>query len=235
MKIQTLLETDLFRNQSEWFMARDPIIHVNARQGRVGYASPGVVFGATYALAKCGVRVPKRWNSTFTTTDPKQSLFVGQRMSGATRKVIIPPKTKVGFVVSDFNDDDMHEEFGMNHLLRACGDTIFAIKDGSFRDQSWRKMLTDWISKFVLAGSEQSDETYKNFLKLVKVMDRFFTKIEQPTYTERAIALIKPFIENKTIGVATAATVPDGNYEVWFEGPYDAEKIKRVEMADQPE
>lgn len=235
MKIQTLLETDLFRNQNEWFFSEESIIHVPARQGRVGHASPCVPYGVTYALAKCGVRVPKRWNSSFATTDPQQSIFVSKRLRGATRKVIIPPKTRVGFVKSDFNDDDLHEEFGMNQLMRKCGDMVYETETTGKRDISIKKMLLKWVSEYLMAGSKQDDVEYKSFVKLAKSLDIFFTKFNQPTYTERAVELIKPFLENKTIGVATAATAPTGDYEVWFEGPYDAEKIERVEMADQPE
>jgi len=34
---------------------------------------------------------------------------------------------------------------------------------------------------------------------------------------------MKVFVDKGAIGATTLKKIPDGNYEVWFEGPYEAQ------------
>lgn len=233
MKIQTLLE-DLYRYQYEWSKNEEDVVQVPARSGRVTEGAVAIVpYSVHYAMYRIGMNAPRRWNSSFTTNSPDQSMFLGDGYGeGGIRKIVIPDDHPVGFVYDDFNAHQ-YNEFNAGKIAHEIGEFFHAVpfkQQNRFQQTNIPKVFSG-LSEF-LRERTTNDEGYEKFVQLIELVDKLLTSYEQPTYTERMVVSIQTFIDRNRLGVATAATIPEGNYEVWFEGPYEAHKTTDLDDED---
>lgn len=221
MKIQSLLETDLYRYQHEWETKTDPVIQVPARAGRESSDKALIAYGAYYALTKLKVKVPRRWNSSFATSAPDKSLFMNTLNRKGIRKVVITDNRPCGFVHGDFNEFK-YDNFKVDQIGYNIGDYFHKLKDRSRVQEIQIKLIHSGLSEF-LGTRQTSDAGYQDFLGLVTRMDKLLKSYELPTFTQRVVDVMKAFVDKGAIGATTLKKIPEGNYEVWFEGPYDAQ------------
>lgn len=210
----------MFRKQSEWHDDGEPVIQVNARAGRnASAARNAVTYSVHYILHKMGVNVPKRWNSTFTSTAPEQSMFMDGQTSGV-RRVVVPDDRPIGFAKDDYNADAF-EDFGARKILRTIGDYLQTLDETPAIEDMFEEL------SLLLYAKDSNDEGYAKFLGTAERLDQMLTSLGKPTFTEQMHASMKPFVDAGDIGATTKGHAPEGNYEVWFEGPYEAHVIPK--------
>lgn len=222
MKIQQLIEADLFRHQYEWNMAKEPVINVPAREGREANARCIVAYSAHHTLTKMGINVPRRWNSSFAASSVEGNLFLAYVNHRGIRKVVIPEDRPVGYVKGDFNDR-VYNEFDAMDIAPAVSKAIRTIPlaDRTPTHQTLMSAFHDGMDE-AESTFHTNDAGYKAFERVIKIADVLLAHYKLPTYTERLVAVMQKFVERGSIGAATASTLPEGKFEVWFEGPYDA-------------
>lgn len=214
MKIKQLLEADLFRYQSEW-VDKPGSFHMKGRTSREVSGNILDAYALAYAMEKLGVDCPRRWRSTFCTTDTLDSMFMQQMFAdmAGVREVIIPKGTKVGACLDDFN--------GMSY---GAGMIDFAMLQYFFPDEM--VIINDLK---LLRRGPCSDSGYRDFVDCVTQLDaletneEFIERYGYSTLTEYIVNDWKQAIDKGHIMVFNGAeSVPDGkNLEVWFEGDYD--------------
>lgn len=70
-----------------------------------------------------------------------------------------------------------------------------------------------------------SNVDYQKFSSLMAKIDALLAEQNLPSLTDQLVIVIEPAVTNNLIGQTTIGALPEGNYEVWFEGPYEAHLI----------
>lgn len=239
MNILDLLEAELYRYQQEWENAEEPVIQMQGRESRSTLNGWVVnAYGMHYALTKLGYDVPKRWKSSFCTTDAKKSMYINmvddKHLTGL-RLVVVPQDRECGWVRNDFNNS-MSMSF-LDTMLSMISNlerwqqnfSIFQKENPEVYAQFGK--LKDMGNAFQKTN-KLSDEGYAKFVEYVTAFDAICDKI-QPSQdltggnaTNTWIPHVKSLVDDGFIGVATVGSLPDRpNLEVWFEGPYEAHKV----------
>lgn len=243
MKIQCLLEAEAFRFQREWSGISDPVINMKGRTHRESSSSPFEAYALAYGMELNNKECPRRWRSTFATTNPDQSHYMKyEGGKDGLRKLILPPNTKVGSVANDFNymPAFVPEIRGMTSSIGDIRVTVSEMTKKPDANPNLLKLLARVISlsKSIhsMFGGIASDEGYEQFKQIVDNYDRI---IMLPFIPNSAIpdeilgfgamkACIQDRIEN-VIDVGRVEVfdsledVPsDHGREIWFEGDYQA-------------
>lgn len=252
MLIRTLLEADAYRFQSEWVGKTDHVIRMRARKSRKPNSSPIEAYGLAYGMELNGVDCPKRWKSTFATTHPGKSHYMkyaGTKDSGL-RKLIIPNGVRVAAIVDDFNT---HPHF--TSVLTTINGSMYDImhnlqlqlKDDPSKSElkSLIHDIEEWRKAFItLHHEEVSDAGYDWFKDLLGDYDKVIQMdvVRHQLVPDQILgfgtlkAALKDQIENvldtQRIRVFDSIEqVPnDTGYEIWFEGPYEAEVLMPDEV-----
>lgn len=253
MLIKTLLEADAYRFQPEWKNVDDPVIHMTARTTRKSSSSTFEAYGLAYGMELNGVDCPRRWKSTFATTNPGKSHFMtwSRGADQGTRKLNIPAGVKVAAVEDDFN---MHGHFtsvlvNLNSSMYDITQNLeFKLADDP--DNNELKSLihdtTEWRKSYLALYVEQaSDPGYDWFKELLDDYDKVIHMViigSQLVPKEilgfgSLKAALKDQVENvldvqKVRVFDSIEQVPEGQaLEVWFEGDYDAQLITPDEIS----
>lgn len=192
----------------------DPVLNVNARPtgGRASNSPSLVTYGFHYGMEQLGIQLPKRWNSTFATNSPGDSLYMDSLDNKGIRRIVLPEDRVVGFVDNDFNDNQ-YREFSIPRLVNKIAELMES-----------KGSLYTWMMEF-MRTERTSEDGFDEFHDLVVELDKFLEKAGQLTFTQVVTQVLQAFIESGLIGVSDFGDLPDGNYEVWFEGPYEAHLI----------
>lgn len=228
MKIQQLLETDLFRYQYEWEEKRQQVIQMPARAGRDS-SSALTTYSVHYALSKLGINAPKRWNSSYAATNVADNLYLADMEGPGLRRVVIPGDRPVGFVEGDFNE---HEYNGFSAIDIAT--KIFNFLH-DLKQQPGHEDLDPLLGRIIniMDVNASNDEGYQQFSQLVADLDQILPTLNQPTFAEQIVPAIKKYVDTGVLGATTYAHLPEGDFEVWFEGPYEAHKDNELDGDDQ--
>lgn len=244
MKIQSLLEADAFRFQRDWSGNQEPVINMTGRDSRESSSSPYEAYALAYGMELNNKECPRRWRSTFATTNVNQSYYMkyeAEKGSGL-RKLVLPPNTKVGSVADDFNA--MPALVPEVRLMSASiGDIRVTISDLAKKegaDPNLAKLLERMVamSKSIHAmfGGTASDEGYARFKQIVDNYDRIIVLplVPHSDVPDEILgygtmkACIQDRIENvldvgKIEVFDSLEAVPsDHGREIWFEGDYQA-------------
>lgn len=233
MKITNLLaEAELFRYQHEW-EDKDgtPVIHMKGRTSRHSNSPNVGLYAWSYAMERMGVNCPKRWRSTFCTTDTGGSSFFGEAgFADGIREIIIPDGTPVAVCVDDYNyNRNPTEAFSPQDLMNDLT---------NFRDSSSANEQTaETVSQAAqLLGKcnhgEGNDEGFEVFTKFLSILDKLAAEQmdvmmelhNNASYTSLLLQQAKEALDKKVIQVfPSASLIPnDDSFEVWFEGDYEA-------------
>lgn len=213
MKIQQLLiEADLFRFQRRWAKTQDPVIYIKQRpEGRDSSAPALETFGFHYGLTKLGLKLPRRWASTFCTTDPSESTFFseGGVDEAGVRRIVVPGDRQCGWVVDDFNGGE--GGYGISDIVQQY---LEAVGDPNLAEDMQQYAQTH----------RTDDQGYYDFADLMEYADEVANG--GTSLTSLIVSHYKALINKQAIGVATVDQLPsNGGVEVWFEGDYEAHKV----------
>lgn len=233
MKIQQLIETDLFRYQYEWENKNDEIIHMEPRIGRQSNSIAIVGYSVHYALNRLGINVPKRWNSTFAASDVEDNIFLQDQGGDGIRKVVIPEDRVVGYVEGDFNESK-YGHFDALKFPMEIQRELHQIKGLSLQQANKIAEMTEGLHT-AAETTLTNDEGYEEFVLMVGEMDKLLESFKLHTYTTRMVAAVNKFVVSKKIGAAPFAHLPEGAWEVWFEGAYEAHRDDTFDYMDDDE
>lgn len=248
MKIQQLLEADAYRFQPDWVNNEEPNIHMTARASRKSSSSPIEAYGLAYGMELNGVECPRRWKSTFATTNPRKSHFMNYVDKAGLRKLAIPNGAKVATVENDFN---MHSNFSSSliNLNSSMHDIATSLQYKLNDDPNLTELksvihdIQEWRKAYLTLYKEDgSDAGYEWFKELLEDYD----KVIQMDVVGRhlipdeilgmgtAKAAIRDQIENvldshRVRVFNSIDEVPAGSFEVWFEGEYAAQALSPEE------
>lgn len=241
MHVRKILgEADLYRHQANWKGDKTPSIRVPGRESRKMSSSAVTSFGVYYGFSKLGIRIPKRWKSSFATTDPTNSYFIGYFIkrdnitqfdhTTGIRQVVIPPGTEVGWVRDDFNtaNELKHLDWDWVDVIQQIRSTaekaMQSQSDNS--DQLFSELieLNQEMNSMYTSTRTGTDGAYEKFVGLIDRIDSLDIQLNlsSPTLSDRIVDIIKKAIADGAIGATVVEDIPDGNFEVWFEGEYDA-------------
>ena len=223
MQIRQLIEATLYRMDDRW---RDdpntPVIRGTGRESRTSIASTSYdVYVFTYACELNGIDCPRRWKSTFCTTDPCESSFLclpdQHKLSKYPEiRQIVPASNKLAYVADDFNMSNFQRN------VRRISSKVDSIARLLHIDGVYDEQL---LSKFKSRNLEQTDGLYEQFKQGLLQLDRL---AREHQHVDSIIELIKQefsevLSDRSEFGVVSSVeAIPDGNFEVWFEGEYEA-------------
>lgn len=222
MQIRQLIEANLYRMDDRWRDNQTPVIRGTGRESRTSIAStPYDVYMFTYACELLGVDCPRRWKSTFCTTDPCESSFLCLPKRHKITKYpevrqIVPATNRLAYVADDFNMSDFQRSV---RRVTSKVDSVARLLyiDGVYDEEN--------LSKFKSRILEQNDGSYEQFKQGIQQLDRV---AREHGHVESIINLIKHefsevLSDRDEFGVVSSVeSIPEGNFEVWFEGEYEA-------------
>lgn len=232
MKIKSLLaeRAKLYRFQKEWKNNPQRIIQVNGREERRASSPMLPAYCFAYAHDMQGIAAPRRWKSSFATTNAEESTYISyQKDNGAgsgIREVILKPGTVVGWVEDDFNRRGLGVDasiYTVKHKLKGYIEAI-GVK------QPAGKKVAETLDKFSVAYETKGyDYGYEQFVEAIAEIDQY---IENGVdlgvgglLSDAIAAAVESRIKAGTHGVDVIENIPSGNYEIWFEGPYEAREV----------
>lgn len=243
MKIQCLLEADAFRFQRDWSGNTDPVINMKGRTHRESSSSPFEAYALAYGMELNNKECPRRWRSTFATTNPGQSHYMQfEGGQDGLRKLILPTGTKVGSVANDFNymPPLVPEIRGMASSIGDIRVTVSEMTKKPDADPNLMKLLArvTSLSKSIhsMFGGIASDEGYEQFKQIVDNYDRIIMLpfIPHSIIPDEILGLgtMKAYIQDRIENAIDVGRVEvfdsleavpsDHGREIWFEGDYQA-------------
>lgn len=231
MHIRNLLERDLYRYNHKWEDNDEPTLLIPAGRGWRSSSSNVIAYNIQLWAEAKGVNMPRRWHSTFTTTDTEDSLFFGSTgFAKGTRKVEIPLDTTVGWVRDDLN---VHHGLTCLYTLR---ELVQDLEDDELLGE-YNAFVRDGGDEYQFAISDAGYQAYKVFIAKI---DWALESVD-PERRRLALALggmeesvaaslvngIQKMVDQKIMGCCPLSEVPHpGGFEVWFEGPFKAHVIQ---------
>lgn len=245
MRIQDLLEATLYRYQPEW-KAEDlpPVIHMKGRAERESSSSSFDIYGVAAALEFAGIDCPRRWRSTFVTTNPDDSMFMKYMDDkSGMRQVIIPPNVKLGGVANDFNANKTF----VPALYRVGMSTRTIVESLKYKQQTpdvtnLLQTIYDWTDRWdeLYFGKIRNDQSYDEFKKCVVEFDQIVMNdlvdaasvdpaiIGEGSLKNALVVEIQRALDDGRLFVFNSVDdVPETEkgLELWFEGDYEAREI----------
>lgn len=241
MHILQLIEATLYRHQSSWESNDQPVLYIKGRAERKSSSSPTAYYAIAYGAEKLGVKCPRRWRSTFCTTDPSASSFFGEwNENEGIREIQIPPNTVVAACIDDYNYMpsvvDAMDHYELHDSLRNLGATEY----GPEHDRATIVEKVGEAMRALLAIDIRvgSDDGYEQFVSMMTVLDQLAALIPDvireefdgaSSFTELVIRDVKAAFGKDILLFNDASQIPEGqNYEVWFEGDYEAHLTKKA-------
>lgn len=241
MHILQLIEASLYRHQPSWETDDRPVLYVKGRTERNSSSSPTAYYAIAYGAEKLGVKCPRRWRSTFCTTDPSQSSFFGEwNENTGVREIQIPPNTPVAACEDDYNYMpsvvDAMEHYELHNTIRNIG----ATKYGPEHDQTAITEKVGQAMRALLAIEVRSgsDQGYGQFVAMMAILDELAALVPDTmqeefdgatSFTEIVLRDVKEAFGKDILLFDDVSQIPEGkNYEVWFEGDYEAHLAKKA-------
>lgn len=250
MQILHLLEAEAYRYQAEWESKTDPVLHVPGRVSRRSASASYEAYGLALGMELNNVQCPRRWKSTFATTNPNKSHYMSiEGRPEGMRRLEIPKGVKIAAVVDDFN---MHESFSsvlyigykaMCKIQEAINEKLQS--DPTNQDlknlHAKVKLWGDGFSTLFL--EESSDVGYDWFKELVEEFDEIIQLdiVDSQLIPEQILGFgtLKGALQNQIENILDVQKVQVFNsiddvpnatgLEIWFEGDYEAHLLTHDE------
>lgn len=230
MKIQRLIETDLFRADDRWVGDERDTFVVLGRTSRTpvgSFVSSALLLA--YACELNNIDCPRRWRSTFCTSSPHKSTFLSLsrrtdlRDEPNLRRIVPREGTKLAYVYDDFNLSEL-----VTSIESVVGQVITTISELILSGAVDSSDVPNFKEKYRVYDVIQNDSLYEEFKRdWVTLSEIIAAHRPELSLLRTAKECITNALRNDAqFGVVDSIDdVPSGNYEVWFEGEYEVHKI----------
>ena len=234
MKIENLFEANLYRVDPRWNDLTPSKFTVTGRTSRTSKGStPLAAYMFQYACEILGIDCPRRWKSTFCTTDPKSSSYL--MISKSTklntvrnlRKITVPTGTSLAYINDDFNMTSISGSWAnaMERVQTVINRMRTVQSASDIVDVS-----DSVVGELSNVNMVQDDSKYESFKQWVEQIDAAAVANNLPSVTDLIKQSYAPTLtdigEFGVVDSPRAIPKTTTGFEVWFEGDYEASRIK---------